>query len=87
MLVLSRKLNESIVIDGDIRVTVVSIHGNQVRLGIQAPESVPILREELCGRAATRKNDPQLAPAGAANGAAMPYSTEAVRRGTTRRNS
>ena len=46
MLVLSRKLNETIVINGDIRVTVVSIHGNQVRLGIEAPESVRIFREE-----------------------------------------
>jgi carbon storage regulator len=86
MLVLSRKLNESIVINGDIRVTVVSVHGNQIRLGIQAPESVPIFREELCGRAASRKNDLQLAPTGAANGSVMPLSADVVRRRTTRRN-
>ena len=48
MLVLSRKQNQSIVINGDIRVTVVSIRGNQVRIGIEAPESVAIFREELC---------------------------------------
>ncbi len=47
MLVLSRKVNESIVIDGDIRITVVSIRGNQVRLGIEAPSAVGIFREEL----------------------------------------
>jgi carbon storage regulator len=47
MLVLSRKLNESIVIDGNIRVMVVGFRGNQVRLGIEAPGSVPIYREEL----------------------------------------
>jgi carbon storage regulator len=47
MLVLARKLNESIVINGDIRVTVFAISRNQVRLGITAPESVAILREEL----------------------------------------
>jgi carbon storage regulator len=51
MLVLSRKLNESIIIDGDIRITVVGIRGNQVRLGIDAPESVGIFREELCVQA------------------------------------
>ena len=50
MLVLSRKLNETIVINGDIRVTVVAIRANQVRLGIEAPESVAILREELRDR-------------------------------------
>ena len=47
MLVLSRKLNTTIVIDGGIRVTVVDIRGNQVRLGIEAPDQVGIYREEL----------------------------------------
>ena len=47
MLVLSRKLNEKIVIDGDIVVTVVKIDRNQVRIGIQAPGHVPVYREEL----------------------------------------
>ncbi len=50
MLVLSRKLNEAIVIDGNIRVTVVGIKGNQVRLGIEAPSHIGIYREELCSR-------------------------------------
>jgi len=53
MLVLSRKLNESIVINGDIRVSVVGIRGNQIRLGIEAPHSVGILRQELCDGAGT----------------------------------
>lgn len=48
MLVLSRKLNESIIINGNIRVMVVGIRGNHVRLGIEAPGQVPIFREELC---------------------------------------
>jgi carbon storage regulator len=51
MLVLTRKLNESIIINDDIRITVVGIRGNHVRLGIEAPDSVPIFREELCRRA------------------------------------
>jgi carbon storage regulator len=50
MLVLSRKRNEAIVINGDIRIMVVDIRGNQVRLGIEAPDSVGILRKELCDR-------------------------------------
>jgi carbon storage regulator len=48
MLVLSRKLNESTIIDGTIRVTVVGIRHNQVRLGFEAPDRVKIYREELC---------------------------------------
>jgi len=47
MLVLSRKLNESIVIGGGIRITVVGLRGNHVRLGIEAPGEVPVMREEL----------------------------------------
>ncbi|MDB5352342.1 MAG: Translational regulator CsrA [Planctomycetota bacterium] len=51
MLVLSRKLRESIVVAGGIRITVTSITGQNVRLAIQAPQEVTILREELLGRA------------------------------------
>jgi carbon storage regulator len=47
MLVLSRKRNESIVIDGNIVVTVVDIRGDKVRLGIEAPKDVPIHRSEI----------------------------------------
>lgn len=47
MLVLSRKVNEEIIIGGNIRVTVVSIRGNQVRLGFSAPKDVAIQRSEL----------------------------------------
>jgi len=51
MLVLSRKLNEKIVIDGGIVVTVVKIDRNQVRLGIEAPGHIPVYREEILPRA------------------------------------
>ena len=47
MLVLSRKKNESIVINNDIVVTVVEIRGDKVRLGIVAPKEVPVHREEV----------------------------------------
>lgn len=47
MLVLSRKKNESIVINDSIIVTVVEIRGDKVRLGIQAPKEVPVHRSEV----------------------------------------
>ena len=47
MLVLSRKKNESIVINNDITVTVVEIRGDKVRLGIVAPKTVPVHRQEV----------------------------------------
>lgn len=47
MLVLSRKPNESIIIAGEITVTVLEIRGDQVRIGIDAPRSVTVHREEV----------------------------------------
>ena len=47
MLVLSRKIGESIQIAGDIRVTVTQVRGGRVRLSIEAPNSVRVLRMEV----------------------------------------
>jgi carbon storage regulator len=47
MLALSRKTGESIVIGNDIEITVLDIRGDQVKLGINAPKSVPIYRKEI----------------------------------------
>ena len=47
MLILTRNQNESIVIDDDIRITVLSDNYGQVRLGIEAPDDVEIWREEI----------------------------------------
>lgn len=47
MLILSRKLNESIVIDGRITVKIVRVDGEVVKLGISAPLDVPVHREEV----------------------------------------
>ena len=47
MLVLSRKALQSVVIGDDVRITVVRVEGNQVRIGIEAPQDVRILRGEL----------------------------------------
>ena len=47
MLVLSRKKNESIVINNDITVTVIEIRGDKVRLGVEAPKDMPVHRREV----------------------------------------
>jgi carbon storage regulator len=47
MLVLSRKLDESIIIGHEITVTVLEVRGNRIRLGIEAPQQVPVRRREL----------------------------------------
>ncbi|MDO8512320.1 MAG: carbon storage regulator CsrA [bacterium] len=47
MLVLSRKKNESIVINNDITIVVVEIRGDKVRLGVEAPKEVPVHRMEV----------------------------------------
>lgn len=47
MLILSRKVNESIVIDGRIVVTVVRVEGDAVKVGIAAPKNVPVHRQEV----------------------------------------
>lgn len=47
MLALSRKVNESIMIGHDIEITILEIKGDQIKIGISAPKSVPIYRKEL----------------------------------------
>ncbi len=64
MLALARKENESIVIQDNIEVTILEIRGDQVKLGISAPKSVPIYRKELyvqiqeANREAAKGTDP-----------------------------
>ena len=55
MLVLSRKLNEKILIGDDIVLTIVKIDRHQVRIGIEAPNSVPVFRKELLDEKAARE--------------------------------
>lgn len=47
MLVLSRKKDEAILVDDTIRVTVIDIRGDKVRLGVEAPREVPVHRQEV----------------------------------------
>ena len=70
MLVLSRKKNESIVIDDNIVITVVEVRGDKVRLGIEAPREIPIHRSEVHAAiqnersaAAAKEDPPKVSPA------------------------
>jgi carbon storage regulator len=54
MLVLSRKQGQSLVLDGTTVIRVLEIRGNQVRLGVEAPDDVAVLRSELVGRPGER---------------------------------
>lgn len=60
MLVLSRKKNESIVVDDSIVITVVEIRGDKVRLGIEAPREVTIHRSEVRDAIAAQSGQPNL---------------------------
>jgi flagellar assembly factor FliW len=50
VLILTRKVGESIIIDGNIRVVVLEVRGRQIRLGIEAPADIVVLREEIAQR-------------------------------------
>ena len=47
MLILTRKIGESLIIDDRIRVSVMGVKGNQVRLGVDAPKEIRVFREEI----------------------------------------
>lgn len=56
MLILTRRVGEGLIIDGHIKVTALGIKGNQVRIGIQAPEEISIHREEVHRRIESGKS-------------------------------
>ena len=62
MLVLTRKSNQSIMIGDDIEVSVLSVMGDKVRIGIQAPQDIPVFRTEIYLE--IHRDDPQHSPAG-----------------------
>lgn len=47
MLILTRRINESIIIGDNVKMTILGINGNQVRIGIDAPQEVSVHREEI----------------------------------------
>jgi carbon storage regulator len=55
MLILTRRVGETVMIGHEITVTVVEVKGTQIRLGIQAAKEIPVLREELYIRAQEEK--------------------------------
>jgi len=58
MLVLTRKVSETVVIgDGEITITVLGVKGNQVRIGIHAPDNVTVHREEIYQRIQAEKKE------------------------------
>ncbi|MGO8730579.1 MAG: carbon storage regulator CsrA [Streptosporangiaceae bacterium] len=57
MLVLTRKSNQSIMIGDDIEVSVLSVMGDKVRIGIQAPQEIPVFRTEIYLEIHRDKND------------------------------
>jgi carbon storage regulator len=61
MLILTRRVGETLVIGDDVQVTVLGVKGNQVRLGINAPKDVSVHREEIYERIQQEKDDPDTA--------------------------
>jgi carbon storage regulator len=57
MLILTRRVGETLVIGDDVQVTVLGVKGNQVRLGINAPKDVSVHREEIYERIQQEKDD------------------------------
>ena len=57
MLILTRRISESILINDDIKITVLGVRGCQVRVGIEAPKDIPVHREEIFNRIQAEKMD------------------------------
>ncbi|MBV53855.1 MAG: carbon storage regulator [Coxiellaceae bacterium] len=57
MLILTRRIGEAVVIGDDVKLTVLGVRGNQVRLGIDAPKNVSVHREEIYDRIAQENQD------------------------------
>lgn len=61
MLVLSRRLDETLIIGDDIKIKVLGISGNQIRIGIEAPKEISVHREEVYNRIKAELSKPAAA--------------------------
>ena len=68
MLVLTRKIGDTVLLGDEIEIAVVEIRGNQVKLGISAPRSLPVLRAELKDREAEAPSGDRAEPPSAPQG-------------------
>ncbi len=57
MLILTRRISESVIIGDDVKITVLGVKGSQVRLGIDAPKDVSVHREEIYERILSEQGD------------------------------
>ena len=57
MLILTRKVGESLLIGDDVSITILNIRGNQVKIGVQAPKDVSVHREEIYQRIQQTKDE------------------------------
>ncbi|MES2826004.1 MAG: carbon storage regulator CsrA [Pseudomonadota bacterium] len=59
MLILTRRIGETIIIGDDVNITVLGVQGNQVRLGVNAPKETPVHREEIYNKIQNEKGGAQ----------------------------
>jgi carbon storage regulator len=72
MLVLTRRINQSIMIGDDVEITVLAVSGEKVRIGIEAPQEIPVFRQEVYQRIAAENAESEWAERGIADGEQVP---------------